>query len=110
MGIDTEVWKQLKYRSQGHSQPHSPGWARVPLSSFFAQIYIIFSYFSSTFLIFIFNLALRVGKLPIWEGPGFTTDMSPFQNNFQYWANAFKIHTPPVEHLPLSLSQNITFK
>ena len=30
---------------QGCSQPHSPGWARVPLSSFFHQISIHFSYF-----------------------------------------------------------------
>ena len=28
---------------QGRSQPHSPGWARVPLSSFFPQISINFS-------------------------------------------------------------------
>ena len=27
---------------QGRSQPHSPGWARVPLSSFFPQISIKF--------------------------------------------------------------------
>ena len=39
----------LAYRiyTQGRSQPHSPGWARVPLSSFFPQIWIKFSYFSS---------------------------------------------------------------
>ena len=30
-------------RNQGRSQPHSPGWARVPLSSFFRQISINFS-------------------------------------------------------------------
>ena len=34
---------------QDCSQPHSPGLARVPLSSFFPQILIIFSYFSSNF-------------------------------------------------------------
>ena len=33
----------LLARTQGRSQPHSPGWARVPLSSFFPQISIIFS-------------------------------------------------------------------
>ena len=33
--------------NQGRSQPHSPGWARVPLSSFFLEIWIKFSYFSS---------------------------------------------------------------
>ena len=35
------------------SQPHSPGWARVPLSSFFPQISINFSYFSSNFTYFL---------------------------------------------------------
>ena len=34
---------------QGGSQPHSPWWARVTLSSFFPQITINFSYFSSNF-------------------------------------------------------------
>ena len=38
---------------QGRSQPHSPGWARVPLSSFFPQILINFSYFSSNFTYFL---------------------------------------------------------
>ena len=37
---------------QDRSQPHSPGWARVPLSSFFPQIAIKFSYFSSNFYSF----------------------------------------------------------
>ena len=35
----------LKLGAQGRSQPHSPGWARVPLSSFFPQILIIFVLF-----------------------------------------------------------------
>ena len=35
---------------QGRSQPHSPGWARVPLSSFFPQILIIYLIFSQTLL------------------------------------------------------------
>ena len=35
--------------AQGRSQPHRPGWAKVPLSSFFPQILIKFSYFSSNF-------------------------------------------------------------
>ena len=41
-------------QSQGHtcSQPHSPGWARGPLSSFFPRMSINFSYFSSNFTYF----------------------------------------------------------
>ena len=37
---------------QGRSQPHSPGWARVPLSSFFTQVSTNLSYFSSNNLFF----------------------------------------------------------
>ena len=56
---------------QGHSQPHSPGWARVPLSYFFPQILINFS---SNFTIFFLILALRVGESPTREGPGYATE------------------------------------
>ena len=38
---------------QDRSQPRSPGWARVPLSSFCPQISINFSYFSSNFTYFL---------------------------------------------------------
>ena len=38
--------------SQGRSQPHSPGWARVPLSSFFLKFWSIFLIFRQTLLIF----------------------------------------------------------
>ena len=54
---------------EGRSQPHSPGWARVPLSSFFPQISINFS----TLLIFFLILALRVGDSPTRKGPGYAT-------------------------------------
>ena len=57
---------------QGRSQPHSPGWARVPLSSFFPQISIILI-FPQTFHIFFLILAVRVGKSPTREGPGYAT-------------------------------------
>ena len=43
-------WDQ---NGQGRSQPHSPRWARVPLSSLFPQISIKFSYFSSNFYSFL---------------------------------------------------------
>ena len=39
-------------RPQGRNQPHSPGWARLPLSSFFPQVSIDFSYSSSNFFSF----------------------------------------------------------
>ena len=41
------------YPFQGRSQPHRAGWARFPLSSFFPQISISFSYFSSNFTYFL---------------------------------------------------------
>ena len=46
--LDSQVIEEVS-EFQGRSQPHSPGWARVPLSSFFPQILIHFSYFSSSF-------------------------------------------------------------
>ena len=58
---------------QGRSQPHSPGWARVPLSSFFPQTMINYSYFPQTSLIFFLILVLRVGDSPTREGPGYAT-------------------------------------
>ena len=45
--------KVMQHLSQGRSQPHSPGWARVPLSLFLPQIWIDFSYFSSNFTYFL---------------------------------------------------------
>ena len=53
----THVW------AQGRSQPHSPGWARVPLSSFFPQILINLSYFSSNFTHFLPHFGSPGGRL-----------------------------------------------
>ena len=64
--------------SQGRSQPHSPGWARVPLSSFFPQISINLLNFPQTLNIFFLNLALRVGESPTREGPGYATAYSVY--------------------------------
>ena len=52
-----------KLNGQGRSQPHSPGWARVPLSSFFPQISINFSYFSSNFIYFLPHFGPPGGQL-----------------------------------------------
>ena len=49
--------------SQGRSQHHSPEWARVPLSSFFPQILINFSYFSSNFTYFLPHFGSPGGRL-----------------------------------------------
>ena len=46
-------WWALQGWCQGRSQPHLPGWARVPLSSFYPQILINFSYFSSNLTYFL---------------------------------------------------------
>ena len=45
---------------QGRSQPHSTGWARVPLSSFFPQISINFS---SNFIYFLPHFGLPGGRV-----------------------------------------------
>ena len=44
----SSLFNSLSFKAclQGRSQPHSPGWARVPLSSFFPQISIKFFLFS----------------------------------------------------------------
>ena len=46
-GIIIITINPIKAETQSCSQPHSPGWARAPLSYFFPQISINFSYFSS---------------------------------------------------------------
>ena len=66
-GPDLGFWRVLMTHvlTQGRSQPHSPGWARVPLSSFCPQILINLSYFSSNFTqVFFLILVLRVGERP----------------------------------------------
>ena len=64
---------------QGRSQPHSPGWARVPLSSFFPQISSNFSYFSSNFTYF----------LPHFCPPGWQLPGRPW---LRHWMCAWKWH------------------
>ena len=64
----------LLYHSQGRSQPHSPWWASVPLSSYFPQILINFSYFSSNFTYFLPYFGPPGG--PTRKGPGYATDHS----------------------------------
>ena len=59
---------------QGRSQPHSPGWARVPLSSFCLKFWSIYLIFPQTLLIFFLILVLRVGEPPTREGRGYTTE------------------------------------
>ena len=62
--------------AQGRSQPHSSGWARVLLSSFFPQIQLIFLIFPQTLLIFFLILALPVGESSTREGPGNATGVA----------------------------------
>ena len=64
---------------QGHSKPHSPWWARVPLSSFCLKSQSIFI-FPHTSLIFFLILALQVGDLPTPEGSGYPTGGVIMQN------------------------------
>ena len=70
------VWDHAQI--QGRSQPHSPGWARVPLASFFPQILKNFSYFSSNVTYFLPHFGPPGGRLahpgsPTREGPGYAT-------------------------------------
>ena len=70
----TSGWLLTFNEVQGRSQPHSPGWARVPLSSFFLKFLSIIPIFPQIFLIFVLILALRVGNSPTREGPGYVAD------------------------------------
>ena len=58
---------------QGRSQPHGPGWARFPLSSFFLKFWSIWIIFPQNILIFFLILALQVGDSPTRKGPGYAT-------------------------------------
>ena len=64
----------IAYDAQGRSQPHSPGWARFPLSSLFLKFWSFFLIFPQTFLLFFLILSLRVGDSPTREDPGYATD------------------------------------
>ena len=71
MNISSRHSKLLNFLTllQGRSQPHSPGRARVPLSSFFLQISINFSYFSSNFSYFLPHFGPPGGRLAHPERP-----------------------------------------
>ena len=49
---------------QGPSQPHSPGWARVPLSSFYLKFQFIFLVFPQTFTYFLPHFGPPGGRVP----------------------------------------------
>ena len=70
-----KTWNQYipGIHMQGRSQPHGPGWARNPLSSFFLKFWSIYLIFPQTLLIFFLILVLRVGGSPTREGPGYAT-------------------------------------
>ena len=70
---------------QGRSQPHCPGWARLPLSTFFPQISINFLIFPQIFLISFLILVLRVGESPTREGPGYATVCIVSENILSYY-------------------------
>ena len=74
---------KLAGNNQGRSQPYSPGWARVPLSSFFLKSRSIFLIFPQTLLIFFIILALQVGESPTREGPGYATGNNPHVNRLR---------------------------
>ena len=75
--VNNIVFKGTQYihisRSQGRSQPHSPGWAKVPLFSFFIQILINFS---SNFTYFLPHFGPPGGRVATREGPGYATARS----------------------------------
>ena len=61
--LGCSIYHTFKNVLAGRSQPHSPGWARVPLSLIFPQIPIIFSYFASKFPHFLPHFGSPGGQL-----------------------------------------------
>ena len=118
-----ESWGSVsKSWGQGRSQPHSPGWARVPLSSFFSSNFDQFSpklyIFSSPFY------ALRVGESPtratrkaspMWfcrvgesptrEGPGYATARGGLVNHVteKGFVRIGLTHMNPTDVIPIFL-------
>ena len=89
---------------QGRSQPHSPGWAKVPISSPFSQMSINFSNFASIFSYFLPHFGPPGGR----KGPGYATGLwikinkislgsishePKFDANFSSLNNCYKMHT-----------------
>ena len=72
-------WSKKEIMMPGLSQLHSPGWARVPLSSFFLKIDQFFLKF-----IFFLILVLQVGDLPTRKGPGYATGWCPAKIYFSH--------------------------
>ena len=75
---------ELCKQGRGRSQPHSPGWARVTLSSFSPQILINFSYFSSNFCYFLPHFDPPGGRVVHREGPGYATVC---KDSIRIWCN-----------------------
>ena len=71
--VYTDILKLPTSFAQGRSQPHSHGWARVPLSSFFLKVCSIFLDFPQFSLIIFPILVHRVGDSPTRKGPGYAT-------------------------------------
>ena len=66
LSLDIPYWQLACFMvrfTQGRSQPHSPGQAKGPLTSFFPQISINFSHFSSNFAYFLPHFGSPGGRV-----------------------------------------------
>ena len=66
LSLDIPYWQLACFMvrfTQGRSQPHSPGQAKGPLTSFYPQISIYFSHFSSNFTYFLPHFGSPGGRV-----------------------------------------------
>ena len=76
-----------QHAHQGRSQPHSPGRARIPLSSFFPEILIIFScFFSSNFSHFLPHFGRRPW-LRHWRALNFDASNARGPQDQMHWTS-----------------------
>ena len=92
-----EEWERAR-NLQGCSQPHSPGWAKLPLSSNFDQFFLFFLKFFSFSSLFL-------GDSPTRKGPGYATgnlrqySTAIFNTSVSTWLLAWHSHDSHIYRL-----------
>ena len=97
VGVCGEMWgcgwgvcEYVVVDCQGRSQPHSSGWARVPLSLFFLKFLSIILIFSQIFLIFELILASGWATLPL--GKTLATSLLIATDRPIKWGNQYLVY------------------
>ena len=97
---------------QGRSQPHSPGWARVPLSSFSLKFRSIFLIFSSNFTYFLPHFGPPDGRVAHPGRPWLCHWTFPWWSKENYIHDLLvpnPAHTKGLSIVNYNITQNNTF-